>query len=261
MADYVFDQKWKEERARLAGIERLWNPGSQAVLEALGIGPSWRCLENGAGGGAMTAWLAARAGHVVAMDLDTRFLEAIIEPNVEIRSQDIRECDLPEAGFDLVYGRLVVSHIGPSVIPRLVQAVRPGGVLLLEEYDFAFTPAEPPDPLFERTLAATVGCVASAGWDPIFGRRLPGLLRAGLDGVQADGRTRLIRGGTDDTAFYRLSICALRQKIVATGALTDLEIEQSLGKLDEPDRVFVSPAMVAAWGRRRAHDADLSGDR
>ena len=253
MGDYVFDQKWTNERARLAGIERLWDPGSQAVLETLGVGPSWACVEVGAGGGSMTTWLAARAAHVVAMDLDTRHLEAIGASNVEIRRHDIREYDLPQAGFDLVYARMVVSHIGSWVIPRLVHAVRPGGVLLLEDYDFVGAPVEPPDPLYERMMAGTVGLVASAGWDPLFGRRLPGALRAaGLEGVQSDGRVRVIRGGTTETAFHRLSVEALRGRLVATGALTELEIEQALGRLDDPDRTFLSPVMVAAWGRRRA---------
>ena len=43
--DYIYDQGFSEERARLAGIESLWDPGSQAVLEALGITRGWRCLD------------------------------------------------------------------------------------------------------------------------------------------------------------------------------------------------------------------------
>src|SRR5258708_36003513 len=50
--DYVLDQGFEEERARLSGMEALWDPGSQALLGGLGIGPGWRCLEVGAGGGA-----------------------------------------------------------------------------------------------------------------------------------------------------------------------------------------------------------------
>lgn len=43
--DYIYDQGFSEERARLAGIESLWDPGSQALLDGLGIGAGWRCLE------------------------------------------------------------------------------------------------------------------------------------------------------------------------------------------------------------------------
>ena len=39
--DYVLDQGFDEERARLSGMEALWDPGSQALLDELGIGPGW----------------------------------------------------------------------------------------------------------------------------------------------------------------------------------------------------------------------------
>ena len=36
--DYVLDQGFAQERARLSGIESLWDPGSRALLDELGIG-------------------------------------------------------------------------------------------------------------------------------------------------------------------------------------------------------------------------------
>ncbi|OOK82672.1 putative methyltransferase domain protein [Mycobacterium kansasii] len=38
--DYVYDQGFSQERTRLAGIESLWDPGTQALLDDLGIGPA-----------------------------------------------------------------------------------------------------------------------------------------------------------------------------------------------------------------------------
>ena len=37
LRDYRFDQSFGQERARLAGIESPWDPGSQAVLDQIGI--------------------------------------------------------------------------------------------------------------------------------------------------------------------------------------------------------------------------------
>ncbi|MGH3554477.1 MAG: hypothetical protein ACRDT5_18190 [Mycobacterium sp.] len=45
--DYVYDQGFSEERARPAGIESLWDPGSQVALDSLGIAggwPAWRLV-------------------------------------------------------------------------------------------------------------------------------------------------------------------------------------------------------------------------
>ncbi len=36
---YTYDQAWQDERERLAGIERLWDEGTFALLERLGVGP------------------------------------------------------------------------------------------------------------------------------------------------------------------------------------------------------------------------------
>ena len=73
---YAYDQGWAQERERLAGIEALWDPGTEAVLAPY-VGPGDRVLEAGAGGGSVVTWLAARvgdSGHVLAVDLDTRFV-------------------------------------------------------------------------------------------------------------------------------------------------------------------------------------------
>jgi hypothetical protein len=42
---YTSDQDWKDERERLAGIERLWDEGTFALLERLGVGPGSRSSE------------------------------------------------------------------------------------------------------------------------------------------------------------------------------------------------------------------------
>jgi 2-polyprenyl-3-methyl-5-hydroxy-6-metoxy-1,4-benzoquinol methylase len=83
--DYIYDQGFSEERARLAGIESLWDPGSQAVLDALGIAAGWRCLDVGAGGGSLVQWMAGRGATVTAIDIDTRFLEQLAGDTVEVR--------------------------------------------------------------------------------------------------------------------------------------------------------------------------------
>jgi SAM-dependent methyltransferase len=253
VATYAYDQEWKDERERLAGIERLWDPGSRALMERLGVGAGWRCLEVGAGGGSMAEWLSHGVGAVTAADVSTRFLDAIDRPNVEVRKLDILADDLPHGEFDLVYARLVVEHLGRPALERMVPALKPGGVLLLEDYDWAAADVYPADPLFERVTGAVLGFMEKAGFDPRFGRRLVAELReAGLSDVEAEGRVQLISGGTPETAFYRLSLEALRQPLIDSGALSKEEAAEALARLDDPEAVYLSPIMVAAWGRSKA---------
>jgi SAM-dependent methyltransferase len=195
MPEYVYDQTFADERERLAGIERLWDAGTRATMERLGIAPGWRCLEVGAGGGSTVEWMAGRVGpegRVLATDVYTKFLDAIELPNVEVREHDILAGDPLEPEFDLVYARLVVEHLGSGALRRMAAAVRPGGILLLEDYDWESVAVDPPQEEFEKVADAVLGLMAEAGFDPNFGRRLPVELEAaGLEDVEAEGRVRL----------------------------------------------------------------------
>src|SRR4051794_33999965 len=108
--EYVYDQSFAEERARLAGIEALWDPGSRALLEPL-MTEGCACLEVGGGGGALAEWMAARAGSLLVTDVDTRFLEPLASGTVEVRHHDIRVDPLPESAFDVIHSRLVLEHL------------------------------------------------------------------------------------------------------------------------------------------------------
>jgi hypothetical protein len=58
---YVFDTAAEREaRARFAALPALYDPGMVRHPVALGVGPGWRCLEVGAGGGSVAQGLAAR---------------------------------------------------------------------------------------------------------------------------------------------------------------------------------------------------------
>src|SRR5262245_13791576 len=115
---YAYDHAWTEERVRLVGLESALDPGTRAHLLRLGVGPGRRCLEIGAGGGAIALWLAEHVlpnGKVVATDLETDFLEqqAARSPAVEVLRHDITVEDLP-TGFDLVHARWLVEWLPTS---------------------------------------------------------------------------------------------------------------------------------------------------
>jgi Methyltransferase domain len=252
--EYVYDQAFAAERERLAGIERLWDPGTRAIMERLGITSGWQCLEVGAGGGSMAEWMADSVGpegRVLATDVYTRFLDSIELPNLEVRMHDVLGGEPLAPEFDLVYARLVVEHLGTAALRRMVEAVRPAGLLLLEDYEWDSVAFEPPREEYDRITEAVIGMMAEAGFDPNFGRRLPAALEAaGLQDVDAEGRVRLIRGGTPETAFFRLSISSLRDTLVERGVLSDEEIGRMLSEFDDPATTAVSPILVSGWGRR-----------
>jgi SAM-dependent methyltransferase len=249
--EYVYDQEWKEERERLAGMARLWDPGSTELLTKLEVGAGWRCLEVGAGGGSISEWLADRVGdegRVVAADVSTKFLEPIERDNLEARELDILGDGVPEGEFDLVYARLVAEHLGSEAVQAMARCLRPGGLLVLEDYDWS---VDMRDDFFQRVQDTALSFMEKAGFDPYFGRRLLAeMAAAGIERAAAEGRVRVIRGGTPETAFFRLSLLALRESLLEAGTITEEEVERALAQLDDPAEVLLSPVMVAAWGWR-----------
>src|SRR4051794_17870088 len=110
-SNYVFDNAWERGRARLATVEELLDPGSERHLARAGVGRGARCLEVGAGGGSIARWMCERTGpdgSVVATDLDTRYLDTLQVPNLEVRRHDIVTDPLEDGTFDLVHARLVL---------------------------------------------------------------------------------------------------------------------------------------------------------
>jgi ubiquinone/menaquinone biosynthesis C-methylase UbiE len=110
-------------------------------MTALGIHYGLRCLEVGAGGGSVAVWLCERvgpSGGVVATDIDIQLLGNINLPNFEAIKHDITVDSLPESAFDFVHTRWLLHHLPKRelVIRRMIDALRPGGWLLLEDVDF-----------------------------------------------------------------------------------------------------------------------------
>jgi len=198
---YTFDNAWQQARRRLALLAESLDPATQRRMRAIGVGTGWQCLDVGAGGGSIAQWLCTQVGaggRVIATDIDTRFLDALAAPNLEVRRHDVSVDSLPDRAFDLVHARLVLMHLPAreEVLPRLIAASRPGGWLLFEEHDFfpiAATRSQAYARVFEAMGRALVAAGARADW----GRELPSRLAAhGLIEVGAEADVPLFRGAS-----------------------------------------------------------------
>src|SRR3954464_3643195 len=138
---YLFDNDARQAGDRFGALESLFDPVTFRHLGDLGIGPRQRCWEVGAGGGSVVHWMADRvgpSGFVWATDLDVGWLETNLrQPNVRISRHDLMRDDVLDDRFDAVHERLVLVHIPEAIraVERMVSALRPGGWLLVEDFD------------------------------------------------------------------------------------------------------------------------------
>src|SRR5882724_6127401 len=110
MSRYLFDNAAVQTAGRFSVLESRYDTASIRALERTGLGPGWRCLEVGGGGGSLGDWLGERVGPEGAVTVtDIEPARAASRPraaNVRLLRHDITRDPLPGDGFDLVHARL-----------------------------------------------------------------------------------------------------------------------------------------------------------
>jgi 2-polyprenyl-3-methyl-5-hydroxy-6-metoxy-1,4-benzoquinol methylase len=253
--EYVFEQ---DEYDRIHAAEDLLDEGTKRLIERCGIAHGAVCLEAGAGGGSIAQWLCGAVGatgRVVATDLDVRALSELREGNLEVRRHDVVTDELEVDHYDLIHARLFLEHLSErdAVLAKLVRALRPGGLIVLESVDYVA--AVPVSELgageHARSQAVRLEQFEKLGLDLYLGRQLPAKLRAeGLIEVANEGRVFVMEGGSPGARWFRLSLAHLRARLVGPGLLSEAEIDRMLELFDDPDWAAYSPLIVGAWGRR-----------
>jgi len=259
--DYLLDNAWRQQRARLAAMEAWFDPGTIRHLETLGVAEGWRCWEVGAGGGSIAGWLAQRvgpSGHTLATDLDTRFVEQLEYANLSTQRHDILADDPPHELYDLIHARFVVEHLHDRMdaLQHMLAALKPGGWLLVEDTDSCSWLADPTaDPvaiaLFSRWIQAYAAFYERHDATIYAGRRLYGEYRAlGMQEIGVEGRVFMVQGGSSPAEVWRLTAEQVRERIVAEGNISAADMEQLLELLQDPNFAWMEGAVMAAWGRK-----------
>jgi SAM-dependent methyltransferase len=250
---YVFDSDFPDEDVRLALGEAVWDGDTIARLTELGVGAGWSCLELGAGRGSIARWLAERVGPqgaVVATDLRADRLAADLHgTSVVVERHDLNADPLPEEHFDLIHARLVLQHLPERrrIVARLARALRPAGVLLLEDTDVASLFSHPAEADFQgRVKEAAYRVMRDAGYDPRCGlRNLDLVTEAGLVEPAAQGRAHVIRGGSPAAQWYALWLGHLRPEMTGRGYVSPAEVDAAVTALADPRHIWLSQVMVS----------------
>lgn len=260
--DYVFTSaEDQRELTRLQAIEREFDPASCRRLYATGLTTGWRCLEVGPGAGSLMQWMGERvgpAGLVMALDLSTKFLTAQRPAHIEVQQGDIRTAAFLPGSFDLVHARYVLIHLPDYEIAlsRMLAALKPGGWIVLEEPDFSAA----------RGIVGTAAQLAamqhinqaihrmyeSRGMDYALGFTLLPLLQArGLLDLSMENDAPVSAGGSGLAAIMAMSAEQLRDKYLATGIVSEADLQGYRHMAEDSRSRAVYYATVGAAGRKK----------
>ncbi len=255
---------------RSGEIERLDAQGAalvhdtEVMLDRMGAGPGWCCLDLGCGPGGITELLSrqvGKAGRVVGLDADPAFLEharlRASAPNVAFVQGDAYGTELPGGSFDLVHVRFLAGTAGrpEALIAETLRLARFRGTVAFQEPDMETVNCYPPHPAFERLKTALVGAFAAAGTDINIGRRLFRLLGdAGLRDVQYRPFLLGFRSVDPMSDYLPATTTSLRSTILGEGFMGEVEFETALAEcrahLRDPGTVSTIYTVTQAWGRK-----------
>jgi ubiquinone/menaquinone biosynthesis C-methylase UbiE len=245
-----------QEGERLAHLTAKNDRGTMRLLERVGVTAGWRCLELGAGSGSIARWLCDKVGpkgSVVSVDVDTRF-HCALPAHAEVQERDATRGSLGQAEYDLVHARAFLEHIAQreAVLDRMVEALRPGGWMLLEDGDWSlYLRQQIPEPFRTLSVGALERSAKQNGWDPTCGSwLLPALQRRGLIEVSSRGHVGTMHGGTGSAEWYVAGLVRAKGDLVADGVVDAETFDRAIAQARSPDFAVLSSIGIAAWGRK-----------
>jgi 2-polyprenyl-3-methyl-5-hydroxy-6-metoxy-1,4-benzoquinol methylase len=260
-----------EGRERLRILSRVLHTTTTALFDRLGIANGMVCLDAGCGGGDVTRELARRVGpdgKAIGADIDGTKIElARAEAaelgigNIEFRLLDMREhlpASDPTSGFDLVYARLLLTHLPDpaGALTAFSAALKPGGLIIVEDIDCSGGFVFPESRAFRRYYELYYAVVRRRGGDPDIGPRLPlllkntGFAKVDMSVVQPmglEGEVKLINP---------LTLEHSADAVVQSGLASREEIAELVGEMYDfaanPRTMAGLPRIIQAWGERPA---------
>jgi SAM-dependent methyltransferase len=250
------------ERLRLQSL--VWEPSGRQLLSKLGEGAGGRALDVGCGA---LGWLrilsdwVGLSGQVVGTDIDASllnaarsFLEEEVVANVELVLDDVFASKLEPQSFDLVHARYLIAPLarGREQVAAHRRLVKPGGSLILEEWDVASWHFNPPAPAAERLIRLIAEIFAGLGGNA--GRGLPELLReTGIEEPEIDAHVIALKPGHPYLRMLLEFSVALELRLLEVLSKDELaSLRQEVeGELAEPGRWGTTFTLIQSWGHVR----------
>ena len=269
--NYILGQS-EYEYERLTFQARIIRPFTEKFFRFAGVSSGMRVLEIGSGMGDV-AFLAAEivgpAGWVLGIDQDAAGLEKARERSrqqgcsswVSFEASNLAEFDTADQ-FDAIVGRYILLYQQDpgAIIRRLLKFLKPGGIVVFHEMDFANAhSSDPPCAFWDEMYGLLSEAFRRAGNPPDYGRRVAGaFLEAGLPFPTIVAES--LAGGGPGSCLYRWianTLISVRPRLEQLGlALPDgVTTDETLAKRLEDEVVaagtqILGPIQFGAWTRK-----------
>lgn len=258
------------ELERLRIIASILRPSTLDVLKRAGLKPGMRCLDVGCGFGEVTFDIAdavGPGGHATGVDIEAKRLDSATEracregrTNVAFQTADITQpllAQLPQdgdaSGLDLIYVRFVLTHLKDpaGALANLKAALKPGGVLIVEDVDMSVRVCYPPSVPYDRFFELYDTAVLKRDADPQIGPKLPFMFR---DAGFSDPAVSIVQRADyqgEVKLIVPLSLEGIADVIIGDGIATAEEMQQLAVDLHaaaaDPDILFGTPQVFQVW--------------
>jgi SAM-dependent methyltransferase len=257
-----------DELERLISQQRYLGELTTDLFRHAGLETGMRVLDIGCGPGDVSflvAGVVGPSGAIVGVDRSPEAIDVARgrAAQAELTNVTFIQGDITALAFnepvDAIVGRLILMYLPDpaATLRQLVRNLKPGGLVVMQEFDMAIAQSEPNCPLFEEAIARIRGAFRGAGASDRMGLRLAAVLReAGLSTPRMLMSARVEEGpGTDmceQVVLVTRSLIPLMERIgIATAAEVGLDtLAARIGtEAAEKRATLVSPAFVGAWAR------------
>lgn len=256
----------EEGRKRLRVLARVNRPFTIEFLNLVGIDDGMHCMDLGSGGGDVALELAkmvGQTGRIVGIDFDDAKIQIAKKEafdtsfnNVAFRILDVLDWN-EDSRYDRIYSRFLLTHLDTpkKIIQSMVNAVKPGGAILIEDIDFSGHFCYPECTAFDRYVELYQKVVSRKGADPDIGPKLPIFLKeAGLNQVNFRMIQPTFMEG-QGKIMAQITLKNIADALLAEGLSDESEIDSLLKGLDDfaqsPTTIMSLPRIFQVWGYRR----------
>jgi SAM-dependent methyltransferase len=257
------------EQQRLIAQARGLEAQARALLDRICVKPGARAADFGCGPIGITDLLSERVGAhgiVIGVEREPSFVEMARAEltrrgahNVQIVNADATRTGLEKGSYDIVHERLVLINLPAAtreeMLTEMFSLLRPGGTIVLQEYDATCYGCYPEHPSWATLLRIFNDTFHAAGGDEYIGRSLASMLRSGgAENVEIQAYVGFPKVGDYQRTHLLSLLDSMHDRILDTGCIGGIELRDHVDALadhlSDPATIVIDKLLVQAWGQK-----------